>query len=61
MAINKDWHLSHPMPPKPTLDDRIAWHIAHAANCDCRRDLPESIRKAIEARGLVVPTFGGRN
>jgi len=55
MAINREWHLAHPMPPKPTMQDRIDWHLAHAANCSCR-EIPESIRKEIEARGLVVPT-----
>ena len=56
MAINREWHLTHPMPPKPTMEDRIDWHLAHAANCSCR-EMPESIRKEIEARGLVVPTL----
>jgi hypothetical protein len=55
MAINRDWHLTHTMPAKPTVEDRINWHLAHAAACGCR-EIPESVRKEIEARGLVVPT-----
>ncbi|RYE87309.1 MAG: hypothetical protein EOP19_04610 [Hyphomicrobiales bacterium] len=55
MKLNAEWHLTHPMPPRPTLEDRIHWHLAHAANCSCRI-MPESIRKEIEARDLVVPT-----
>ena len=55
MAINREWHLANRMPPKATLDERINWHLAHAANCGCR-EMPASIRKEIEARGLVVPT-----
>lgn len=55
MTINREWHLANRMPPKATLEERINWHLAHAANCDCR-EMPDSIRKEIEARGLVVPT-----
>jgi len=55
MAINREWHLAHPMPPQATLDERINWHLAHAANCGCRK-MPENLRKEAEARGLVVPT-----
>jgi hypothetical protein len=52
--MNRDWHLTHLMPPAATLDQRINWHLAHAANCGCR-DIPESLRLEIEARGLVIP------
>lgn len=55
MAINKDWHLAHPMPKNATLDERLHWHLAHAAECGCR-EMPLSIRKELEARGLVTPT-----
>ena len=55
MTLNHEWHLTHPMPPKSALEDRINWHLAHAANCGCR-EMPPSIRKEIEARGLVVPS-----
>jgi hypothetical protein len=37
MKINKEWHLKHPMPKNPSLDQRIAWHIAHQKNCQCRK------------------------
>ncbi|MBR1133351.1 MULTISPECIES: hypothetical protein [Bradyrhizobium] len=43
MAINKDWHRSHRMPPKATREQRIAWHAAHKAACGCR-DVPASLR-----------------
>lgn len=36
MAINAAWHEAHPMPKNATLDQRVAWHIAHAAACGCR-------------------------
>jgi len=33
--INKDWHLANRMPKNPTHEQRMAWHIEHAANCRC--------------------------
>ena len=49
MALNKAWHDDHPMPPKATREQRIEWHIAHAAACGCRA-IPESIRRDVEKR-----------
>jgi hypothetical protein len=31
------------MPPKATREQRVAWHVAHAAACGCR-EIPLSIR-----------------
>ena len=47
MALNKEWHRSHRMPPKATRDQRIKWHAAHAAACGCRA-IPESIKPDVE-------------
>jgi hypothetical protein len=55
IKLNREWHLEHPMPSKPTLEERIHWHLAHAANCSCR-EIPPGIRKELEARGLTIPT-----
>lgn len=44
--INKAWHLAHPMPPKATLAQRIAWHQDHAQACGCR-PVPASIQAAM--------------
>jgi len=52
--MNREWHEKHPMPANPNLQQRIAWHIAHAAECGCR-DIPESVRQALEERGTPVP------
>ncbi|MCP3461157.1 MULTISPECIES: hypothetical protein [unclassified Bradyrhizobium] len=51
MAINKEWHRSHRMPPKATLKaatraQRIEWHVAHRAACGCR-EIPASIRSDV--------------
>lgn len=47
--INREWHEQHRMPANATLDQRIEWHIAHAAHCQCR-EMPEKIKQAIKER-----------
>ncbi len=37
------------------MDQRIAWHLRHAAECGCR-DIPPTVRREMDARGLTVPT-----
>lgn len=34
--INRDWHAANRMPKNPTEAERIIWHRAHAAHCQCR-------------------------
>lgn len=36
MKINAEWHVKNKMSKNPTVDERIAWHMAHAENCKCR-------------------------
>lgn len=48
-SLNRDWHLAHRMPAKATLEQRIAWHLAHTEACACR-PVPASIRQAVAAR-----------
>lgn len=42
MKLNKEWHQLNPMPKKPTLEERLAWHLEHSKNCECRK-MPEKI------------------
>ena len=38
--LNRRWHAAHRMPARATLEQRIAWHTAHARHCGavrCRR------------------------
>jgi hypothetical protein len=49
VALNKEWHRLHRMPPKATRAQRIEWHVAHASACGCRA-IPESIRQDVEKR-----------
>ena len=55
-TINRAWHLAHKMPRNASMEQRLEWHVMHAANCNCR-DMPDSIRRELEARGLVAPTL----
>ena len=52
MKINKEWHLLHPMPENPTLEQRIAWHIGHTKHCKCR-EMPAAIKAAIKERNML--------
>ena len=55
MPINREWHQTHRMPRNAKLEERLDWHLAHAANCGCR-EMPPTIRRELENRGLVQPT-----
>lgn len=35
-AINREWHLAHRMPTKPTPEQRGQWHSEHQDACACR-------------------------
>jgi hypothetical protein len=51
MQLNKEWHLTHPMPVNAALEQRIAWHIEHKKNCACR-DIPEKLKAEIKKRRI---------
>ena len=40
-VLNKEWHLHHR--PNATLEQRIAWHLAHSKKCGCD-DIPEKLK-----------------
>lgn len=54
MKLNKEWHLKHKMPANATLDQRIEWHLQHAANCSCR-GIPEKLQVEMKKRGIKIP------
>jgi len=35
------------MPPRPTREQRIKWHVAHARLCGCRA-IPDSLKADVE-------------
>jgi hypothetical protein len=49
-AINREWHLAHPMPKNPSLALRVAWHLEHAQACHCR-PIPASVAAVLKAQG----------
>jgi hypothetical protein len=48
-GFNPQWHMRHPMPPRATVEQRIAWHEAHVHHCDCR-PMPVSLVEAAKRR-----------
>lgn len=47
MALNREWHRQHRMPPRATREQRIKWHVARALVCACR-PVPEGIKADVE-------------
>jgi hypothetical protein len=54
--INAAWHRTHRMPRNATLDQRIAWHLAHAEHCGCR-PIDGKIAEEMKRRGIRIPVF----
>ncbi|MBN8995890.1 MAG: hypothetical protein J0H63_06725 [Rhizobiales bacterium] len=42
------------MPRRATLDQRIAWHLAHSGACGCR-PIPGRLAAEIGRRGITIP------
>jgi hypothetical protein len=55
MKLNKVWHLAHPMPKHPTIEQRIEWHIEHLKHCSCRTDLPAGLVEEMKKRKIKIP------
>jgi hypothetical protein len=53
--INAAWHKANRMPARATLDQRVAWHLAHLKACACRTDLPATIAAELGRRGVKRP------
>jgi hypothetical protein len=51
MKSNREWHLTHRMPVRATLEQRIAWHIDHKKNCSCR-DIPEKLKAVMKKKEI---------
>ena len=49
-----DWHRANRMPKNPTLDQRLAWHVAHAQHCGCR-PIPRKLAAEIARSGIALP------
>jgi len=53
MKLNKEWHLAHPMPKKPTLEQRIEWHVQHARHCHCR-EIPANLKAELKKGNINI-------
>jgi len=53
--INGAWHKANRMRERATLEERVAWHLAHLKACACRSDLPATIRAELQRRGIKPP------
>jgi hypothetical protein len=53
MKLNREWHQKHKMPDRPTLEQRIAWHVEHYKHCRCR-EIPDSLMKEIRKRKIKL-------
>ncbi len=58
MSINAEWHRNHPMPRKPTLEQRIEWHLEHIKNCECR-PIPKKLQEEMKKRNIKTGPADG--
>lgn len=59
MKLNAGWHKAHPMPKNATLDQRVRWHVAHAAACACR-EMPATVMAELRRRTDATRRGGQR-
>jgi hypothetical protein len=52
--INAEWHRANRMPKNPTMDQRVAWHVAHAKACGCR-EISGKLLEEMKRRDIQVP------
>ena len=52
MKLRIEWYSVHWMPVNATLQQRIAWHIEHQKNCNCR-PIPKKILLEIKLNNLL--------
>jgi hypothetical protein len=47
--VNANWHRRHVMRKRPSLEQRVRWHLAHAKACGYR-DIPRTIAEELVTR-----------
>jgi predicted DNA-binding protein (MmcQ/YjbR family) len=52
--LNKAWHEKNRMPDRPTMKERIKWHLDHVGNCGCR-PIPNRVLEEIKKQGIGIP------
>ncbi len=53
MKLNKEWHLEHKMPKKPSVEQQISWHLEHQKYCQCA-PIPKKLLEEIKKRNLEI-------
>jgi hypothetical protein len=54
MKVNTIWHLSHPMPKNPKVEQRMHWHLEHVQHCACR-GIPAKLLLEMKLRHIEIP------
>ncbi|HEY1074314.1 MAG TPA: hypothetical protein VGE59_01265 [Patescibacteria group bacterium] len=49
MKKNKAWHHANELPDEATLQQQIAWHLAHQKYCACK-EIPKTVLKALKKK-----------
>ncbi|MBX3576595.1 MAG: hypothetical protein KF723_05260 [Rhizobiaceae bacterium] len=52
--INREWHAANVMPKNAGEDERIAWHVAHAQHCGCRK-IEGGVAAMFARHGVPIP------
>jgi hypothetical protein len=45
--MNTDWHEEHVLGSNAPMEERVRWHLAHAAKCACR-PIPQDVQEVID-------------
>ncbi|WNM28238.1 hypothetical protein RN607_04340 [Demequina capsici] len=56
-TTNREWHVAHRMPPKPSEEQRGEWHAAHQEACGCR--VPSEKEQALIDAWRAAHSSGG--
>jgi predicted DNA-binding protein (MmcQ/YjbR family) len=51
--LNKGWHEKNRMPDRPTMKERIKWHLGHVKNCGCR-PIPNRVLEEIKKQSIGI-------
>ncbi len=57
--MNATWHEAHPMPERPTFEQRVEWHREHALTCGCRKPPADIAAEIARREGTSAPPSRG--
>ena len=56
-SIDATWHRANPMPARPTLEQRLRWHLGHQKRCACR-EIPATLVALVKSKKLAQSLYG---